>query len=180
MTKFLTVTSLMLFWAFYEMSGGSDFEPAKDVETDVVASAEPFTFEETYRPFNSPVILNAQGETRLSKSEADAEATLMQASFTDAGSLETGLTGEAAVIRTVAPIGNAAEAAAPQQRADIRIIAGDWVNMRQGPTTDASVVGTYPQGTEAEILQITDNDWAEIKLLETGETGWMAAWLLSD
>ena len=52
--------------------------------------------------------------------------------------------------------------------------------MRAGPGTSFDVVDTLPQGVEAEILQVNEADWAQIRLLETNQTGWMAAWLLSD
>lgn len=176
MTKFLTVTSLMLFWAFFEMSGGTEFTPKSAQAEAEVETAEIFTFADTYRPFRQPVITGGAPDTRLSKSDGEGEMAIMQASYTDAGTLDTTVTGEAAVIRTVAP----AAAAPAQERLDIRNIAGDRVNVRMGPGTDYGVIGTFPQGTETLVLQVNDSDWAEIELLGTGERGWVAAWLLSD
>ncbi|KJZ17169.1 hypothetical protein TW80_17150 [Loktanella sp. S4079] len=62
---------------------------------------------------------------------------------------------------------------------DIRQVTGDRVNIREGAGTQHSVISKAVRGDEAEVLLI-DGDWAQIQLIESGETGWMAAWLLSE
>ena len=184
MNQFMTVTSLMLFWAFYEMSGGTEFTPGATAEAaNASETVEPFevAFEDFYVPFNAPVIHKA--ETAVAEAQFATPSTngVTQASFTETTALTTRMIGEPAVIRTLPQdLASNPQPAALQQRQDIRIIAGDRVNMRSGPGTSFDTIGTFPQGTEAEVLTINDQDWAQIRLLETDQTGWMAAWLLSD
>ena len=62
---------------------------------------------------------------------------------------------------------------------DIRAVTGNRVNVRTGPSTAFEIVDTLTLGTEVALLQTTD-EWARIRLLATGNTVWVASWLLSD
>lgn len=157
MTKFITVSSPMLFWAFYEASGGADFAPRERV-----AAEEPIVIEaipEVRRAAIAPIIttpLVEQGDVRFQhtlviRSAAPATAEVMQA----------------VVQETEAPL-------------DLRIVAGNRVNLRQGPSTTELVLQTVSKGVSAEVIAMNDDGWAQIRLTETGETGWMAARLLSE
>ncbi len=68
----------------------------------------------------------------------------------------------------------------PEPLYDIRAVAGDWVNMRSGPSTDFRVLDTLPRGTEAEVLEVDADGWARIRLMGNGQEGWMAERLLTD
>ncbi|SEK43238.1 SH3 domain-containing protein [Roseovarius nanhaiticus] len=71
------------------------------------------------------------------------------------------------------------QSAAPQQTAtDIRSIAGDRANMRSGPGTDFAKVDQLTRGTDVEILG-RRGAWVELRDLDTGQTGWMADWLVT-
>ena len=61
---------------------------------------------------------------------------------------------------------------------DIRAVAGSRVNMRQGPGTNFPVLDTLDGGTQAEVLEINANGWAQIEVLNTGQIGWMSTRLL--
>ncbi|QFT98710.1 Bacterial SH3 domain protein [Roseovarius sp. THAF8] len=78
-----------------------------------------------------------------------------------------------------------AEAAARSARADmaysdIRYITASSANMRGGPGTDFARVGSLGEGAEVAVLGRADNGWLELEVVTTGETGWMADWLVSD
>ena len=162
MSKFIIVTCAMFAWAFYEMSGGADFEPlerkmpvAKAVVEDVIE--EPIipiaqTAEVTVLPEpETPTI----GYTIIPAPTPEPEAVIEQAAFV-------------------------AETTAATDTVAVWKVAGDWVNMRDGPSTNDYVLETLPRGTEAEILAVNADGWAQIRLLESGQVGWMAERLLSE
>ncbi|WP_445506335.1 N-acetylmuramoyl-L-alanine amidase [Niallia sp. 03190] len=51
------------------------------------------------------------------------------------------------------------------------------INIREGPNTDAAIIGQMEINTEYPIVQ-EQSDWIEINL-HTGKTGWVASWLVS-
>ncbi|MEO1140465.1 MAG: SH3 domain-containing protein [Pseudomonadota bacterium] len=71
-----------------------------------------------------------------------------------------------------------AEAAA-RAAMDVRYITGTVVNMRGGPGTEYQKVTSLTEGTEVAVLQSPGNGWLELQVVDTGETGWMADWLVS-
>lgn len=70
----------------------------------------------------------------------------------------------------------APQASAPR---DIRVVEGDVVNMRDGPGTEYEKVAALTGGTEVVVLYAPGNGWLELEVLETGQVGWMADWLVS-
>ncbi|MEI4260919.1 SH3 domain-containing protein [Roseovarius sp. D0-M9] len=62
--------------------------------------------------------------------------------------------------------------------ADIRRVAGDSANMRSGPGTDFEAVDQLTRGTDVEVLD-RRGAWVELRDLNTGQTGWMADWLVT-
>ncbi len=66
----------------------------------------------------------------------------------------------------------------PQQPADIRSIAAGSANMRSGPGTDFGKVDQLAQGTQVEVLD-RRGAWVELRNMQSGQTGWMADWLIT-
>ncbi len=64
--------------------------------------------------------------------------------------------------------------------ADLREVAGKRVNMRSGPSTDYDVLDTLTFGTQAEVIEVTADGWARVRVTDTNQIGWMAERLLSD
>lgn len=64
--------------------------------------------------------------------------------------------------------------------ADIRRVTASRVNMRAGPGTDYSVLGTLGRGAEAQVVAELGNGWVQLIVLDLGAEGYMAARLLSD
>ncbi|MFK7938573.1 MAG: SH3 domain-containing protein [Roseovarius sp.] len=62
---------------------------------------------------------------------------------------------------------------------DIRRVSGNSVNMRAGPGTDYQKVGNLTKGTQIAVLEEPGNGWVMLEVVSTGETGWMADWLLT-
>lgn len=152
MPKLITFSCFMLFWVFYEMSGGSDFQP----RDRVVMSQAPFARSDTdnrtrQRPTTTLQIVNA--------SYVPVETQPLGAPITPVPE------------KSLQSIENIME---------FRFVAGNRVNLREGPGTNHAVVDTLARGTSAELVASNDNGWAQIRLTETGQTGWMAERLLSD
>ena len=63
---------------------------------------------------------------------------------------------------------------------DIRTVKGTRVNLRSGPGTDYDVVDQLTQSTKVEILSDSGNGWVELRPVDGGPTGWIAAFLLTD
>lgn len=62
---------------------------------------------------------------------------------------------------------------------DIRSVKGDLVNMRSGPGTDYNVVDQLPRATKVEVLGSDGGGWVELRRIDTGDTGWIAEFLLT-
>lgn len=166
MKSYVWLTFAFLGWGYYEMSGGSEFEPVErevaqiEVETpEVVARADTATLlsVSTSNVSTSNVALRpAVTETVLEVAVADV--------------VEPAVVEE--VVAVVAP--------APVINLDIREVAGSRVNMRMGPSTDFDVITTLNGGTKLEILEITADGWANVSTVDRGIEGWMAERLLTD
>ncbi len=184
MGKFIAFSFLMLGIVFYEMSGGAEFEPELRAPIAVAETAldpvqSPVAQPEVTRADTASLIQIAAPAPTAIRAPAPAAPVASPASYS--GPLPAG-----EVIITPAP-------AAPEQdvtalsepvveapQFDIRAVAGSRVNMRSGPSTDFRVLDTLPRGTEAEILEVNADGWARIRLMSTGQEGWMAERLLGD
>ncbi|WP_162617682.1 SH3 domain-containing protein [Yoonia maritima] len=170
MYKFIISTTLLFAWAFFEISGGFDFEPGCngcDVTANDVISEHPSTSSRQhiaafpvnnydYVPFHEPII---EAEKPVVTAQVmPSSAMVVQASFSTDD--------------TTGP--------QPQKpRQDLRVVTGDWVNIRDGAGTGFAVMDTVPHGTETELLDM-QGDWVKVRLLESNEIGWIASWLISD
>lgn len=151
MDKFIIGTFLFLGFGFYQLSGGADFQPQQAVVEDIAAAEEaPLAV-----PFDQPQV------TRAATIEIPAIAPEQEAQIV-AASLEL-------------PV---IEPAAESLNVDLRAVSGSRVNMRTGPGTDYGVLDKLVRGTQAEVIEVTGDGWARIRVVETGQVGWMAERLL--
>ena len=67
----------------------------------------------------------------------------------------------------------------PNQR-DQREVTGNVVNMRAGPGTEFEKTGSAVRGTQVTVLEDPGNGWLMLEVVDTGETGWMADWLVTE
>tara|TARA_R110002051_G_scaffold20631_1_gene55956 strand:+ start:2601 stop:3083 length:483 start_codon:yes stop_codon:yes gene_type:complete len=158
MGKFIIGTFLLLGWGFYELSGGADFEPETRVSQQTALSTQTLT----PVPFDAPLVTRAT-TIELPSIANPAQAQVIKASLATTPAVQ------------VAP---AVQEAAVSQ-SDVRQVSGNRVNMRKGPGTDYSVLDTLPRGTQAEVIEVTTDGWARIRVTTTDQMGWMAARLLS-
>ncbi|WP_342077079.1 SH3 domain-containing protein [Yoonia sp. SS1-5] len=165
MPKFIIFSSLVLFWGFYELSGGADFEP---LAREAVAASEPAKTEDTF---------TLVPETALATS---APAPVEDVQLASAEIVPDALIEAAPQQDIVEPTPVAAPEPETEDTPVIYEVAADWVNMRDGPSTDYAVLTTVPRGTAAELIEVNADGWAQVRLQDSGETGWMAKRLLSD
>ncbi|MEM6760647.1 MAG: SH3 domain-containing protein [Pseudomonadota bacterium] len=197
MTRFILITFLFLGFAFYEMSGGSEF----DAEATRLSRVDPGP--ETAAPAKVAVASPAPSVAALPenvsrikldltsvedvlrpgqrRAEPVVAATSVAAAVETAAKIEVlpSLLIDQAVIK---PVDFGAEPepvvtnAVPNQ---VRQVTGSAVNVRGGPGTEYSVVNRLVRGDEVEVLQDPGNGWIQLRPVDGGPVGWMAAFLLS-
>ncbi|MEM1101896.1 MAG: SH3 domain-containing protein [Pseudomonadota bacterium] len=180
MGRFMVVTFLLLGWAFFELSGGTDFEPPVAEERPLSVLLEQVAAEEegqvaraSTSPATSPIITAGDVTVRrvpLTRARLEQPQTGRE---TQTGfETQTGL--EAlTVAENAAPL---ASEAAPE---DLRTVSASRVNMRGGPGTTFDVLDTLSRGAEARVLEDPGNGWVQIRVSDTGQVGWMAARLMT-
>lgn len=163
MPKLITFSCFMLFWVFYEMSGGSDFTPRERVVTS-----------------QAPFAQNSRSKTSVQPS-ADAEF-VVNAYYTPivTSPLDTGTTEDAAPLSVATVEAPVAAISPTPPTIDLRYVAANRVNLRTGPSTTDPVIDTITRGISAEVISLNDDGWAQIRLTKSGQTGWMATRLLSE
>lgn len=84
---------------------------------------------------------------------------------------------EAVIVEAALEVPTEAPAVA-QTAPDLRFVSGNRVNMRMGPGTNYGVLDKLTRGAQAEVLEVTGDGWARIRVTETGQIGRMASRLL--
>jgi hypothetical protein len=133
--------------------------------------------------FDTPTVLGssrgaAPEVTRAAAGPAIAPLSpaVIAASAPEPDAFRPRLIGEPVVVSLVSPSeepASALEAAEPS--GPLLRVTGSRVNMRAGPGTENAVVDSLPQGTLAEPLGEPVAGWQEIRDVETGRIGFMAA-----
>lgn len=190
MTRFVFLSFAFLGWAFYEVSGGSDFEPQTPDRLMVAeaATAQPapetadssasvttaalLTTEETVT--QSPTSLDVP-TTRRDTGPAEVRPALVSMPM-PTPAMERVRIGPSPSAPTEATLGT--PAVEQQQVADLRSVRGSRVNMRSGPGTSYGVIGSLVRGDRVEVLRDPGGGWVKLKVEETGRIGWMSAKLL--
>lgn len=188
--KFIIFTFLMLGWTFYEMSGGADFVPESRIVAQAEAApapaAEPVTPQVTRGDTSNLVLISLPVTQQTDETPGTAEVIPARVSVTEEIPTTEAEVNSArsddvsAAVAAIIAEQPEAETILEEPQLDLRLVAGSWVNMRSGPSTSFGVLETLPEGTEAEVLELSDNGWARIRITETGLEGWMAERLLTD
>lgn len=67
-----------------------------------------------------------------------------------------------------------APATRAEEGGEVRVITGDAVRLRSGPSTETNIVTKMDKGTRVLVLQILPNEpWAKVILLEGNAQGWV-------
>lgn len=194
MGKFIIGTFAILAWAFYVMSGGASFQPetrmaeAATQTPDVTRARTAGLIDIVPSAEAAPAPAAAAPAAAAPAAMTTAEATPAETANTPVQiSLETAPVYEGQTIEssTIEPTFASLSAPAPAAVASpdltaIREVAGRAVNMREGPSTSFAVIDTLPQGTQTEIIDSDGTGWVRIRVVETGQMGWMAERLLTN
>ncbi|MBS0123829.1 SH3 domain-containing protein [Thetidibacter halocola] len=200
MKTMIGMTFLVLGWAWFELSGGADFEagdrgvtivaryqpdarmPASEQEArPAVARAEtdlgltPTAPQPRIRVVEAPVLApKVSAASPQAGADKLADVAQIAASLDDAesGVVLGGLGGDMSDFGR--PVGVDAAVRDALGGPDYRVVTGARVNLRDGPGTGFAVVTTLSRGQEVEVVQDTGDGWVELRALEGGFVGWMA------
>ncbi|TMM53006.1 SH3 domain-containing protein [Sulfitobacter sabulilitoris] len=205
MTRLILISFGFLGWAFYEMSGGSDFDPVAarndriadrnngelrqvataTEQTDTTPQVLPEVARASLNLSTLDEVLEA-GQQPAAQATADVPVTVSDDSAGQSGIVLANLNAGASfdVQETSIILPSLIEPSEPvstsaEPKFDIRAVAGTLVNLRGGPGTGFGVVDQLSEGTEVEILQDPGNGWVELRPVSGGTIGWMADFLLT-
>jgi len=202
--KFVVVSLAFMAWAFYELSGGSDFEPKYRRDLAEVQSQKPLVSPEPARITPTPIEpVVTQAAAVVPTVRRTPEPKVETAVATPVGSTSLHAVSAAAVKSFQTPLGGAptlsdaltdgtgveaqpiliklgdTEVILPEPKKDMRIVRGSRVNLRGGPGTSFSVVGVLTRDQQVEILRDEGKGWVKLRDQDTGRVGWMAAKMLT-
>lgn len=206
--RFVIISFAVLGFAFWELSGGADFEPRgmrpakpERVATKTVEKAEPLVQVEPanlvakvsltpYAPDPAPVekaILTSEEQLeRLARARASLNKglTLFEDDAAQGGTLTLASLQGGLLALEVEPgepePETATETFAYERPApDLREITGSRVNMRDGPGTLYPVINRLTLGHKVEVLDDSGTGWLRLRVLPEQQIGWIATSLVS-
>ncbi|MCX7566798.1 SH3 domain-containing protein [Sulfitobacter sp. F26169L] len=184
MKTFILLTFGFLAFAFYELSGGADFEPA----SKRMAQAEPQAIEPEATETVVVAAANPQPDNTASITKIDSNPSVTRVSLNltnvndaIAEATEPTVTDSTETPQIILPslIANTNASDAAETERDIRTVSGSRVNVRGGPSTDYGIVSKLTRGEAVQILEDNGDGWVRMKPVDGGETGWMADFLLT-
>ena len=193
MPRYILLSFLFMGWGFYELSGGSEFQPPQPVATAEAATAKA----------PEPTRIAKSQIARATQARTPARAETPQVVLASLGADEaTNKTNRAtAAVQTDAteprvfslqdmvtppPAANAANPngiqqvrPTPTRAADMREIVATRVNMRAGPGTSSDILMRLAKGDSVEVLEDNGSGWLRLRALPADRVGWIAARLVS-
>lgn len=159
MKRFIVLSFIVMAVGYYELSGGADFQP----EVRVIAEAEP------------------PAETLVTRAETTVEIVTLDAPVTAPAAdpaIEAALADIVPVVEPVVepePVQEASAQPVAAPVADLRIVTGSRVNLREGPGTDFSVLNQATEGLVMEVLEEGAAGWVRVRSQDGGLSGWMSS-----
>lgn len=200
MTRFILLSFVFLGIAFYEMSGGRDFDPVEartaavlarggtpdaQQQADVqVAQAAPARQNDD-APTVTRMSLNLTSFSDVIAQDEPVPAPAVLAPALDLTPIKPvtfqTASEQQAVLPSIIFSGSTSQASsdAVTSGRDVRFISADVANMRGGPGTGFDVVTKLERDTQVEILQDTGTGWVKLRPLAGGPEGWIADFLLT-
>ncbi len=190
MVRLILVTFAFLGFAFYQMSGGSDFEPVSAQFAEDKANA--LTAQTTDNADVTRVALNLTSVDDVLEGRAAVPVNLPQqktleaeATITQAVQQGESVTLIPSLIAGANPVPEPTPVAAPAPQTttigfvETRVVSGNRVNVRGGPGTTFNVVGRLVRGDEVEVLEDTGTGWVRFRSVDNDTQGWIADFLLT-
>ena len=184
MKTFMLLCFLMLGLAFYQLSGGADFEPERrevaELETQAAPEVTGLQASEELALIRPQMQTAEEGtiQDRLSRALVTPDVVAVSLEATE-GAVSLEVTEDTAETVEVATAETLEAAPIREQLAvDLRQVGGSRVTMRNGPGTTFAVLITLNSGTTAEVIESNDDGWVRVRVRDTGQEGWMAERLL--
>lgn len=193
MNKFIILTFGVLGFAWYELSGGSDFEAgtlaqAPDVQVSPLQSDEDTVAldeapEESVAVVAASLISTPTAAPTPAVPQPEPVIVAVEPTVDDTPNEEVAPVAEAEAEPVESPVllttRSEPEPVKPILTADIRYVTGSRVNLREGPGTSYGIAGKLSEGDEVEVLDTTGDGWLQVLTSDTGSIGWMADWLVT-
>ena len=185
MKTFILLTFGFLGFAFYEMSGGSEFEPAsarvaetESPQAEQMAEAKTETPAPEAAPSSSAItkIGNTPSVTRVALNLTNVSDAQVAATEQPAAQIIDSAETPQIILPSLIATTNTNGASTG---ADVRKVSGNRVNVRGGPSTNYGVVSKLTRGVEVRILEDNGDGWVRMQPVNGGEAGWMADFLLT-
>ncbi|MFP7569910.1 SH3 domain-containing protein [Marivita sp. S2033] len=177
--KYVLIAFAFMGFAFYELSGGSEFEPGQN---SLTVFAEPNIVDSALqRPLPTEIVARADTSAAALTDVTPVRSVVEEPPQAPSGDLTLAAL-DAALPAPETGIAADAENSEPSNLAsepDFRFVDGSRVNMRGGPGTDYAVVGQLMQNDMIEVLADEGGGWLHVRVSATGEDGWMADWLVT-
>ncbi|MCP4207546.1 MAG: SH3 domain-containing protein [Shimia sp.] len=200
MNKFVIISFAFLGFVFWELSGGSDFEPK--TRAQVAEKKAPTHVDDAPVPARASLsvpIVQASATPR--ETEGAAMPVMMSVDTADLPATDTSRAAQPVVVASLvtglqsfttpgAPVllkptvtdapaqDSLALVLETQNPTDLRRVRGSRVNMRGGPGTSYAVLMVLPRDREVEVLRENGSGWVKLKDSDTGRIGWMASKML--
>ena len=179
MWKYLFLCFVMLGWAFFELSGGQDFEPALATSvSEVVAPSD--DVDPIDRSFDREEVARAATNAlRSIEFDDHAEAAVPVNVVTDAALWKVSADTETSaiienILEDVVPV----VAAAVPSDENLYAVSVNRANMRNGPSTRNGVIAKLERGTAVQLLPSSSGSWVKLRVVETNRVGWISKKLL--
>ncbi|MCC5974037.1 MAG: SH3 domain-containing protein [Rubellimicrobium sp.] len=190
MNRFIILSFLVMGWAYWELSGGAQFQPQSWPTVDDAEIAAPASDGTTGGgdPLAGVGIVTRADTSALSTFDIDGTVTPSSTDAAITAALEDVLGQPQPDIDPVeiaaepVPGPDIAPDVAPDVASDpvvasrdLREVTGERVNMRDGPGTDFGVIEQLVRGTVITVIEDAGNGWVRVRVDASGRAGWMAA-----
>ena len=168
----------MLVWAFFELSGGQDFEPALATSiSEVVAPSD--DVDPIDRSFDREEVARAATDALRSIEFDDHEVAAAPVNVvTDAALWKASTDAEtSAIIENILDHVVTVVAAVPSDE-NLYAFSVNRGNMRNGPSTRNGVIAKLERGTAVQLLPSSSGSWVKLRVVETNRVGWISKKLL--
>lgn len=202
MARFILAVFALLGWAFYELSGGAEFEPASARVADVATTElEPAQVADASAASSTASVSDPVEVTRVALNLTSVEDVSATPRAADQNAAIEVAAVEAPQVTQAVQIGqdvaivpslitNATAQVLPDPivaepqvtRAsfnEVRVVNANRVNVRGGPGTSYAVTAKLLRGDRVEILEDTGTGWVRFETADGATSGWLADFLLS-
>jgi hypothetical protein len=190
MKTFILLTFGFLGFAFYQMSGGAEFESASArlAQTQPTEKpAEPTTLKVIAVTETPDPAVTVSSITKIDTTPAAPRvAAALPAPIAPAQdapqpveNVTTARIIDSAETPQIILPSLIASSSTNTVTGDVRTVSGNRVNVRGGPSTNYGIVSKLTRGETVRILEDNGDGWVRMEPVEGGEAGWMADFLLT-